>query len=197
MAFPSRVAIWSVLFVGCATFRPGPPKQCPLPPNRRLAASVDRLRALPGDYRIIMVDISRDRHHPDVNTGELTLTEPDTSKPYYWETARGLQRGPAPQLIGVLAWHKPMRGYAQDSVIVAYDPSQASTTASLRSGRCLTCWDPKSIGFDVFAVESNAFTGWWAVRSTLPMQYDPTPSKEERKKMVPDPRGYFCAVRKA
>ena len=191
MAFRSRVAASSLLLVACATFRAGPPKDCPLPPNYLQPASLERLRALAGRYHIIAVNIARDRHHPDVITGDLDLTQPDTLRTYYWETARGLERGPAPKLIGVLTWQRPMRGYAQDSVIVDYNTSNAS----LRSGHCTTCWDPKFIHYNVFAVESNGFTGWWDGPRMLHAQYDPVPTKEERKKVVPDPRGYFCAFR--
>jgi hypothetical protein len=191
MAFRSRVAASSLLFVACATFRPGPPKECPLPPNYLQPAPLDRLRALPGRYRIITVNIARDRHHPDVISGELNLTQPDTLLRYYWDTPRGLELGPAPQLIGLLTWQRPMRGYTQDSVIVGWNDNGAS----LRSGRFSTRWDPKFIYYSVFAVESTGFTGWWDGPRTLRVSYDPGPTKEERKKMVPDPRGYFCAIR--
>jgi hypothetical protein len=195
MAFRPHVAASSLLWVACATFRPGPPKECPRPPNYSQPASLDRLRALLGRYRVTTVNIARDRHHPDVISGELTLTQPDTLLPYYWETTRGLERGPAPQLIGVLTWQRPMRGYTQDSVIVGYNPRSDTSDASLRSGRFTTRWDPKTIDYDVFAVDYNGFTGWWSGPHVLRPQYDPTPSKEERKKMVPDSRGYFCAKR--
>jgi hypothetical protein len=191
MTFRSLVVAFSLIFMECATFRAGAPKECPIPPSHRQPPALDRLRALPGRYRIVTVNIARDRHHPNVIAGELTLTEPDTLLPYYWDTGRGLERGPPPQLIGLLTWQRPMRGYAEDSVMVVYD----GKAASLRSGRFTTRGDPKSIGYDVFAVESNGFTGWWAVSRTLPMRFDPVPSKEERKKIVPDPRGYFCAIR--
>lgn len=191
MAFGYRVVASSLLLAACATFRPGPPKECPLPPNHVQPASLDRLRALPGHYSIITVNISRDRHHPDVITGELTLTEPDTLHPYYRDTPRGVERGRAPQLIGLVTWQRPMRGYVQDSVIMGWNDNGAS----LRSGRFSTRWEPKLIHYDVFAIESNGFTGWWDGPRTLKVSYDPGPTKEERKKMVPDPRGYFCAIR--
>ena len=178
------------VMLGCVPFRSGPPRECPIPPNHIQPPPSDRPLTLEGVYRIITVDISRDRHHPKVISGKLTLTRPDTTRPYYWETARGLERGPAPALVGILVWDKPMRGYAQDSVIAAF-----AARSSLRSGHCLTCWDPHVIDYHIFDIKSTGFTGWWAIRRTAQINYDPGPTKEERRKMVPDPRGYFCAKR--
>lgn len=178
-----------VLMLGCVPFRSGPPRECPAPRTYIQPTPPDRRLASEGVYRIITVDISRDRHHPEVISGTLSLTRPDTTRPYYWETARGLERGPAPALVGTIVWGRPMRGYAQDSVIA----SPADASPSLRSGRCTTCWDPKRIGYITVDVQPTSFIGWWQVSRSTPVNYDPGPTKEERKKMVPDPRGYFCA----
>jgi hypothetical protein len=181
-----------VLVVGCVPFRSGRPRECPLPPNYIHMSPGDTVLAHGGVYRIITLNVARDRHHPDVISGQLRLTRPDTTQPFYWETDHGLERRPAPQLVGILVWDRAMRGYAKDSVIAGFGTNNGW---SLRSGHCTTCWDPKFLHYNVFAVQSTGFTGWWYGPRTLRVNYDPGPTKEERKKMVPDPRGYFCATR--
>jgi hypothetical protein len=134
---------------------------------------------------MITVNTARDRHHPEVITGDLVLERADTLRAYYGETSRGRERAGPPALLGTVTWRGLMLGSARDSAIVWFGADESV----LATGPCTMCL-AKRISYDIFTVQANGFAGWW---NDPRIRY--VESEDRKTKREPNPGGYFCATR--
>jgi hypothetical protein len=157
----------------------------PPPETLRGAIPLETLVDLPGKYTLVTVGTSPGMDHWTAK-GDLTLTRSDTLEQYYEQRLSGLVRAGNRPLVGQLTWHYPDGTVRTEPVVV----QQNVGDTQLISGFCANCADAMFVYHRILQVRSNGFSGRW---------YDPQTGIgkliDKSGNELPNPEGYFCALR--
>lgn len=118
--------------------------------------------------------------------GELTLKVADTLERYYERRLNGFARAGNRPLVGQLAWHYPDGMVRTQPVVVQQNPGDTQ----LISGFCDNCHDAMLVYHRIVQLRANGFSGRWSDPQT---GIGRVVDKNGRE--LPDPAGYFCAIR--
>jgi len=161
------------------------PNDCPGPIERR-AAQLDRgdLPALVGRFRLVMVMTS----HPGkskkwwITRSELTLALADSTRKAESRTRRlGYMRRADLQLVGQWDWSKGK-----------HPPELAELDGRILFLGCRDCNDASPDVLRITSVSRRGFSGSWRNYQTgIGVAVD-----AKTKRTVPDPAGFFCAIRR-
>lgn len=175
-----------ILLFGCRSIPVGNGSDC-TPPTEgvRGAIPLDTLVGLAGKYTLITVATSPGMDHWTTKS-DLTLERSDTLQQFYEQRLSGFVRTGNRPLVGQLAWHSPDGMVRTDPVVVQQNPAETQ----LISGFCANCADAMFVYHRILLIRSNGFSGRW---------HDPQTGIgkliDKNGKALPDPDGYFCAVR--
>jgi hypothetical protein len=176
-----------VALLGCQPMRTASLSECSPPlPAAAKPIPLDTLMRLDGRYRFITVAISAGLNQRPV-TSELTLARSDTLEQFYEQRISGYVRAGNRPLIGNLTRRYGDGTLRNDPVVVQQNPGNTQ----LVSGFCARiCNDATLIYHTISLASRNGFTGHW---------YDPQTGigqlVDRYGRPLPDPEGYFCAIR--
>lgn len=162
---------------------PEPARCAPGVPATAQHPIATKTAALAGDYELIQV---RTQPAPTVTTGRLHLAPLDSS------ARAGAVGGAVRDLIG---WLEPVGGDpAWRSIVASRNPSQPGVVLAgqhLRLGRAGDLEGYRE-HLTITAVAPEGFWGWWKAEQGLSVSSEP-----DMGRVLPDPAGYFCALRVA
>ena len=147
---------------------------------------MDALMQLPGNYSFVTVGTSPGLDQWIVR-GDLTLKVADTLERYYERRLSGFVRAGNKPLVGQLAWHHSDGNVRTEPVVVQQNPGDTQ----LISGFCMSCADAMFVYHRIVEIRPNGFSGRW---------HDPQTGIgrliDKNGRELPDPEGYFCAIRR-
>jgi hypothetical protein len=160
--------------------------ECPPPAEGHSGAiPLDVLMQLAGNYKFVTVATSSGMDHSPFN-GELTLRVADTLERYYERRLTGFARAGNRPLVGQLAWRESDGKVRTEPVVVQQNPGGTQ----LISGFCVNCFDAMLAYYGISQIRANGFSGSW---------HDPQTGigkiVDKDGRALPDPEGFFCAIR--
>jgi len=166
-----------LLVLGCVPVRSRSEAECAPPADGNARAiPLDTLIGLAGRYRMTSVTTAPGYDRSPV-LRDLKLTVADTLQRYYEQGLRGPRRTGNRPLVGSLG---------QEPVVVQQNPGNTQ----MISGFCTMCTDAEFIYHTIVQVRPNGFIGRW---------HDPQTGigrvVDSKGHELPDPKGYFCALR--
>lgn len=175
-----------ILLIGCRSIPAASERDC-LPSKSRQVGAIQlgALMGLPGVYGLTAIATSPGMDRSSV-TSELTLVPADTLQRYYERRIGGYVRSGNRLLVGALK-HRSSEGQLfADNVVVQQNPSDTQ----LISGYCELCNDASVVYYTILHVGRDRFSGRWVDPQTgIGIIVD------QNGQPIPNPAGYFCAVR--
>jgi hypothetical protein len=174
------------LLIGCRSIPATSQSEClPPPEGDSGAVPLDALMQLAGKYRFVTVATSRGVDHSSFS-GELTLRVADTLERYYERRRNSFVRAGNRPLVGHLAWPEPSGKVRTEPAVVQQNPGGTQ----MISGFCVNCLDGMLAYYGISQIRANGFSGRW---------HDPQTGigkiVDKNGRALPDPEGYFCAIR--
>jgi len=174
-----------ILLIGCRSIPAASDRDC-LPSKSRQVGAIQlgALMGLPGVYAFTAIATSPGMDRSSV-TSELTLVSADTLQRYYERRIRGYVRSGNRPLVGALKHRSQGQLFAHNVVV-----QQNASDTQLISGYCELCDDASIVYYTILHVGRDRFSGRWVDPQTgIGIIVD------QNGQPIPDPAGYFCAVR--
>jgi hypothetical protein len=175
-----------LLLISCRSIPTNSQNECSAPPQSHAGAMpLDTLMQLPGKYSFTTVATSPGLDGSPVRA-QLILRAADTLERYYEQRLNGFVRAGNRPLVGQLAWHYPDGSVRSEPVVVQQNPADTQ----LISGFCGNCTDAMLVYHTILQLRANEFSGRWSDPQT---GIGRVVDKNGRE--LPNPAGYFCAIR--